>query len=378
MSKFAFSTKRISEHNIQHIQALKEAITSGVKLIDTSDEYLGGSSLRAVAIAFRELDDEITKDVKIVSKFSYKEDGDVAKNLSATLNQLELENIECFMFHNLEYYLLDAINKDIPKDDRLDGMNKIVYKVFLELENEIKNSKFNSYGICSENFSIEHSSDLFLPYEDLISIAKMAAKDAGNEKHSFSTIELPVNIVERDGLKCAKWAKDNSLTVVSSRALNTIYQTKQYRLAEYKEGSEYFYYLNELLDVCDNDMLKPLYNLVDELDASKHKFEHIESYDNFLFQNIIPHVKNVITQLDEENAQTLVTLLDMFLDNYKKTVEYECGVKTKKELKEFFKECNFSMQECSLNFLLQQKNIDYIAVGMRKPSYVAEVLSLQD
>ena len=138
MATFAFGTQKISQHNLLHIQALKEVIKSGVTLIDTSLDYLDGASLRAIAIAFRELDDEMIRNVKIVSKFRFKEDGDVSKNLEATLKELEVDKIDCFMFNHLEYYLLDAIQKEIPKDDRLDGMNKIVYKVFLELENEIK------------------------------------------------------------------------------------------------------------------------------------------------------------------------------------------------------------------------------------------------
>ncbi|MEO1953423.1 MAG: aldo/keto reductase [Campylobacterales bacterium] len=376
MANFAFGTQKISQHNLLHIQALKEAITSGVELIDTSLEYLDGSALRAISIAFRELDDNYKDKVKIVAKFSFKEDGDIAKNLEATLKELEVDKIDCFMFHNLEYYLLDAIDKEIPKDDRLDGMNKIVYKVFLELEKEVKNGKFNSYGISSENFSLNHALEQFLPYEDLLDIASMAAKDAGNKKHSFSSIEFPLNIVERDGLRCALWAKENGLRVLTSRPLNAIYKAKIHRLAEYDESDEYYHNLNEILEVCDNDTLKPLYNLFDELDSSKHKFGSVEDYDRFLYTQAIKLIKERLALLEEYDQDTMITLVDNFLTTYREMVLYECSKKTKHQLSEYFQDCDLSIQECSLLFLKEQKDVDYILVGMRKPSYVAEVLSL--
>ena len=375
MANFAFGTQKISQHNLLHIQALKEAITSGVELIDTSLEYLDGSALRAINIAFRELDDNYKDRVKIVSKFSFKEDGDIAKNLEATLKELEVDKIDCFMLHNLEYYLLDAIDKEIPKDDRLDGMNKIVYKVFLELEEEVKNGKFNSYGISSENFSLNHALEQFLPYEDLLDLASMAAKDAGNNKHSFSTIEFPLNIVERDGLRCASWAKENGLRVLTSRPLNATYKAKIHRLAEYGESDEYYHNLNEILEVCDNDTLKPLYNLFDELDSSKHKFGSVEDYDRFLYTQAIKLIKEKLALLQEYDQDTMITLVDNFLRTYREMVLYECSKKTKNQLSEYFQDCDLSMQECSLLFLKEQKDVDYILVGMRKPSYVAEVLA---
>ena len=376
MANFAFGTQKISQHNLLHIQALKEAITSGIELIDTSVEYLDASALNAIKIALRELDDKYKNNLKIVSKFSFKEDGDIAKNLQSTLKELEVEHIDCFMFHNLEYYLLDAIEKKIPKDDRLDGMNKIVYKVFLELEEEIKQGKFNSYGISSENFSLNHSLEQFLPYEDLIDIANMAAKDAGNKKHSFSTIEFPLNIVEKDGLRCASWAKENGLRVLTSRPLNAIYNGKIHRLAEYDENDEYYHNLNEILEVCDNDTLKPLYNLFDELDSSKHKFGSVEDYDRFLYTQAIKLIKERLSLLQDYDQNTMITLVDNFLTSYREMVLYECCKKTKMTLNEYFDDCNSSMQKCSLLFLKQQQDIDYILVGMRKPSYVSEILHI--
>lgn len=409
MSNFAFGTYRISDINPQHIEALKEAIESGVTMIDTSSNYMDGGAERAIAIAFREFDEYKKDEVEIVSKFgylqgtnlfNYKENPSIIQNeeevvkysdecyhsisksfiheqLSASLERLERQRIECYLIHNPEYYILDAINRGISKDDRLDEMYRRLQEAFVGLEEEVKEGRIGSYGISSNSFSLEHTSDEFLPYEDLLTLAYNAAMIVGNRTHSFTTIELPINILERDGLKCALWAKENGLRVLANRPLNAKYNNMMFRLADYDESKDYYNYFNELMEVCDNESLRPLYNLLEQLDASKHKFGWIGDYDVFLFAQIITHIKKVLQKVEEDNTQAMLNFIDLFLIEYRKMVAHECAKRTKVELKEFFKECNASMQECALKFLMNRESVDYILIGMRKPSYVHEILSLQ-
>jgi aryl-alcohol dehydrogenase-like predicted oxidoreductase len=404
MSNFAFGTYRISDYNPQHIEALKEAIDSGITMIDTSSNYMDGGAERAIALAFRGVSEDVKSKVKIVSKFGYIQGTNMQRHkdesfeevveftedcfhsisksfmkdqLTESLKRLEMEKIDCFLIHNPEYYLLDAINKNIDKDDRLDEMYARIYRAFVGLEEEVKNGRIGSYGISSNSFSRSHSSDGFLPYEDLITIADRASEDVGNETHNFTTIQLPINILEKEGLKCASWAKENGLRVLVNRPLNAEYKGLMYRLADYEESHEYYHHLNELLEVCDNDMLKPLYNLLEELDASKHKFGWIGDYDAFFFAQIIPHIRTSLNVMDDNNKETMFNFIDLFFIEYRKMVLYECSKNTRTALKEFFSECEKSLQECSLNFLMQRDSIDYILLGMRKPSYIQEVLAIK-
>ncbi len=197
MSNFAFGTYRISDINPQHIEALKEAIESGVTMIDTSSNYMDGGAERAIAIAFREFDEYKKDEVEIVSKFgylqgtnllNYKENPSIIQNeeevvkysdecyhsisksfiheqLSASLERLERQRIECYLIHNPEYYILDAINRGISKDDRLDEMYRRLQEAFVGLEEEVKEGRIGSYGISSNSFSLEHTSndEEFLP-----------------------------------------------------------------------------------------------------------------------------------------------------------------------------------------------------------------------
>lgn len=297
MANIAFGTQKISIHNLQHIQALKEAISSGVTLIESSLEFSDATSLQAIALAFRELDESFIEDVEVVVKFSYKEQEGIEEQLNNALSDLEVKKIDCFMVHKIEYYLLDALEKKIEKDERLDGISKIIYKVFYQLEQSVQDNKIKTYGISSAFFAHNQNLDTFLPYEDLVIIAEIAAKEVGNKKHSFTTIEFPLNILEQNGLKCASWAKENGLRVLTMRPLSAFYNNKFYRLASYDESINYYHYFNELLEISDNELLKPLYNLIDELDNSKHKFGWVEDYDQFLFQEVMPHILNALKKI---------------------------------------------------------------------------------
>jgi len=375
MKKIAFGTQRISEYNPQHLQALKEAIKDGITMIDTSPTYMDGSAQRTIALAFRKFADDVKENIEIITKFDIESNpNEVLEN---SLKELEVDSIGCFIIENPESVLYKAIEDGLNKDDRLDEMNKHIFEAFLECESLVQSGKIKSYGISSEAFSVFYNSDKFLPYEDLVSLAVSAAEELKNDKHSFSTIELPINILESEGLQCAKWAKENSLRVIATRPLNALRNNQVYRLADYDDSREYYHHLNELLDVTDNEMLKPLFNLFEELDASKHKFGWIGDYETFLYTQAIPHIQKALQNIDKDNADTMLNFIDLFLIEYKKMVDHECSKKTRVDLKDVFEDCNLTMQECALSYLLNIDDIDYIAVGMRKPSYLHEIMSLE-
>lgn len=409
MSNFAFGTYRISDLNPQHIQALKEAIEAGITLIDTSSNYMDGGAERAIALAMRLAESDIKNEVEIVSKFGYiqgsslheyranlaekKYSKDVVKytedcyhciskefmheELTASLKRLEATSIGCYLIHNPEYYIIEAIKNNIPKDYRLDEMYRRIEDAFVGLEEEIKKGRISSYGISSNSFSLLESDDEFLPYEDLLTLAQNAATIVKNKKHSFTTIELPINMLEIDGLKCASWAKKNGLRVLANRPLNARYLNKMYRLADYTESRDYYHYFNELIEFCDKDEFRILYNLLEEMEASKHKFDWIGSYDIFLYTQIIPHIKKALEKFEADERENIINSINLFLIEYRKMVEYECSVRTRDELKEFFKEPHIPMQEAAIKFLMKCGNVDYIIVGMRKPLYIHEILCLR-
>ena len=403
--KIAFGTYRISDHLVEHIEAIKTAINAGVRLIDTSTNYMDGGAERAIAMAMNDCDESLTCNVEIVSKFGYlqgstlkrvkEEDEDFKEivkfsenvyhcihpeflkdQLSKSLSRLHVKKIECYLIHNPEYYILDALNNNIEHSVALDGMFERIYNAFVALELEVKEGRIDSYGISSNSFSKPINDLEFLPYEDLMIFAKNAAEEAGNNEHSFTTIQLPINLLEREGLKCASWAKEQGLRVLANRPLNAQKDNLMFRLAEYSEPEEYFHHLNAVLELVDDESTQSIYNLIEQLDSNRHRFGWIGEYESFLHRQIIPHLSKVLQELDEVSQDSLAQSLDQYLSQYEKMVAYECSKTTKVSLKDELEGCEKRLQACALEFLLENESIDYVLVGMRKSSYVSDIMSL--
>ena len=401
MSSFAFGTYRVTDTNPLHIEALKEAFRGGVKVVDTSSNYTDGGAERAIAKALDSIEEEY-RDVEIISKFGYiqgtnmqlhnqKPFEDVVEyskdcfhsiapsfmqdQLTRSLHRLNRNSIACYLLHNPEYFLHKGLQEGREKEVLLDAMYERIYKVFVALEKEVQDGRIQSYGISSNSFSKAEDAVDFLPYEPLIQLAHNAALEAGSKAHHFTTVQFPINLLEQEGLKCAAWAKEQGLRVLANRPLNAMQNGLMFRLADYEEPGDYYTNLNELLEVCDNEQLRALYNLVEQLDTTKHKFGWIGDYDMFASTNIIPHIQKTLQELDRSLLEVLIEYIERFLESYRAMVAYECSKTTRTQLKGLLDGCDKSLQECAVSFLEKQKNIDIILVGMRKPSYVANFIA---
>ena len=404
MAKIGFGTYRISEHNPEHIQAIRVAVEEGVDLIDTSTNYMDGSAERAIALAFQPLPLNVIKDVEIVSKFGYIQGSMLQRvkegahfeevvqyaehiyhcispsflrdQLTLSLERLNMDSLGCYLIHNPEYFLLDAMNHDLDLDETLDRLFERIEKAFVALEEEVQNGRIESYGVSSNSFAKDAKDVEFLPYEDLLTIAKRAAVEAGSDKHHFTTIQLPINLLEETGLKCATWAHKNGLRVLANRPFNAQANDLMFRLASYEEPYDYYHHLNEVLEMTDDATLMSVRNLIAQLDDVKHKFGFVGEYEQFLHVQVLPHIKKVFSTIDPSVVTLLAEALDLYLQEYAKMVAFECTKMTKVQLKEKIKDCERTLQECALDFLQAQECIDYILVGMRKPSYVMNILGL--
>ncbi len=404
MAKIGFGTYRVSDRSPEQVEAIRIAVEEGVDLIDTSTNYMDGAAERAIALAFQPMPSKAIKDVEIVSKFGYIQgttlqrvlEGenflDVVKfadhiyhcispsflrdQLSKSLERLNMDTLDCYLIHNPEYFVLDGLNHDLDRNELLDRMFERIEKAFVALEEEVASGRITCYGVSSNSFSKKSNDPEFLPYEDLVTIAKRAANEAGSSNHHFTTLQLPINLLETEGLKCAAWAKKNGLRVLSNRPFNAQANDLMFRLASYDEPHDYYHHLNEVLEMTDDSALKNIYNMVEQLDDVKHRFGYVGEYDEFLHVQVIPHLKSVLESLDPAVVELLAESLDLFLQEYARMVAFECTKMTRVQLKEKLEGCDKSLQECALKFLQNQKDIDYILVGMRKPSYVMNILGM--
>ena len=404
MAKIGFGTYRISDLNPEHIQAVRTAVEEGVDLIDTSTNYMDGAAERAIALAFQPLPTTVIDDVEIVSKFGYIQGSTLQRvkegehfsetvefaehifhcispefmrdQLTRSLERLNMDTLGCYLIHNPEYFLLHELSKDLDKDEVLDRMFTRIEESFVALELEVQKGRIKSYGVSSNSFAKARNDLEFLPYEDLVTIAKRAAKEAGSKEHHFTTIQLPINLLETEGLKCAAWAKKSGLRVLANRPFNAQANELMFRLASYSEPHDYYHHLNEVLEMTDDPALESIHNMIAQLDDVKHKFGFVGEYEQFLHMQVIPHFQKTLETLDPSVVDLLAESLDLFLQEYARMVAFECTKMTKVQLKEKLEGCDKTLHACALEFLLKEESIDYILVGMRKPRYVMDVLGI--
>ncbi len=402
--KIICGTYRMTDRNPEHVKALVDAIDAGVRVIDTASHYMDGTAESAIFEALKQCDPGITDAVEVISKFGYIQgstlkrvmiEGDYPETviyneqvrhcihpdfmraeLDATLSRLGRASLACYLVNNPEYLLLDALKRNSSRTDAIAVIHERLQTVFTALEQEVSSGRIGSYGIASNSIAKSSDTPDFFPYDMLLELAENAASAAGNLHHHFTTLQLPINLMEQEGLSCASWGKSKGLRIIANRPLNAEREGLMYRLADYEISAEYYHLLNGLLETCDSNDTRSLFNLIETMDATRHRFGWIGEYELFAYKEILPHFAKVLRTLDVQRRDFLSEQLEIFLEAYAKMVAYECTLQTRSVLKEQFLTCKRPMQHEALDFLLEQKNIDYIAVGMRKRRYVADVMNL--
>ena len=410
-TKLAFGTYRTGLDDPEHEAALILALREGIRLIDTSTNYMNGDAERLIAKVLEELyggfkpddleivskcgyiqgslleeikksDKEMTEALDIVK---YSEDcyhsihpGFIKAELTKSLERLNLEKIDCYLLHNPEYYLMTKIKTEADKTEAQLIMLDRILDAFMQLEMEVKEGRTNSYGISSNSFSLETSALYFLPYEDLLSLAKKAAFEVGNLDSNFTTIQMPINLLEKEGLPCAAWAHAHGLRVLANRPLNASKDNLMFRLASEKEPADYFSVLNELLGTLEEINNTSIFNLIGELDNYKHRFGWVGEYQNFLIGKVLPHIRQELMKMQDENTRNVISQMLMdFFTSYETMVKYECSKQTKSMLEHAGIEVQETLEETALNDLIFNADIDYILVGMRHTKYVKSLLKIE-
>jgi len=408
-TKLAFGTYRTGLDDPEHKAALTLALKEGIRLIDTSTNYMNGDAERLIAEVLQDVyGGHKPDDLEIVSKCGYIqgslleeikkneqmiEELDIVKynevcyhsihpgfikaELTKSLERLGLKQLDCYLLHNPEYYLMHEIKDETQRTEAQMIMLDRILDAFMLLETEAKEGRILSYGISSNSFSLDANALYFLPYDNLVDLANKAAYEVGNEQHHFSTIELPINLLEKEGLTCANWAKENGLRVLSNRPLNATKDTLMFRLASASEPGEYFGLLNETMGFLEDAKADSIFNIIGELDNYKHRFGWVGEYQTFLMGKVIPHIRQELIKIEDDyTRENISKLLTDFFISYEEMVLYECAKQTKSMLEHAGIEIKETIEEVALNELIESADIDYILVGMRRTKYVNALLDL--
>ncbi len=427
-SRLGFGTYRVHYNDKQHLDALREALLSGINVIDTSSNYGDGGSEILVGNVLKELIDSKRirrEEVIIITKAGYIQGKNLKSYLTLNLpeivkvsddlyhcihpeflelqieisrQRLGIKTIDVFLLHNPEYYLKVYGDQEIYL--------KRIEKAFHFLEEKRKQKVIQFYGISSNTFVTPQENK---EHTSLTKILKIATE-------GFKVIQFPANLLET-GYKMnyhnkslLEIAKENNLWTLSNRPFNTIYNNKLYRFArlinEPEEGennpqSVMLKLEDQLkeLEVQILEILSPTHFKFDEKFPSpfetihyyKDKLEEPESTYIFIRTLILPLQKSIsyVQFLIEENYKDVdlkkkyiniyekyIKLLNhtlMFLPNY---VLYKNHIKMK-YIQDTLSNIHYKLEDLPLTlqiiFILLNDGIDTVLAGMRKINYVRQL-----
>jgi aryl-alcohol dehydrogenase-like predicted oxidoreductase len=250
---------RIDEQ--EHEAALRQALSSGCNLVDTSTNYGDGESERLIG---RVLADVPRDSVVVVSKVGYVqgENQRLARNraelgrpfsgmtefsadcwhcispdfitdqLGRSLERLGIQRLDALLLHNPEYFL------------KAGGSHREYYErieaAFRHLETEVAAGRIDRYGVSSNTFPLAREAPHFTSLEVLVEIAERIATENG-ARHHFEVIQFPFNLFEPEaaleennaGRTLIDFAKSKGLATMVNRPLNSFREDGMVRLADF-------------------------------------------------------------------------------------------------------------------------------------------------
>ncbi|WP_456453149.1 aldo/keto reductase [Hydrogenimonas sp.] len=404
--KVGFGTYRVSVKSEEHVDALVYALQNGIRLVDTSTNYAAGDSERAVGEALRR-SGVPREEVTVVSKAGYIQGpllqrvqrGEVEalelvpyqegcwhcihpdflqRQLGESLERLGTGYVDTYLLHNPEYFLMHATQKPEEVEPARKEMDRRLLEAFIALEEEVQKGRIRSYGISANAFAKPPGDMHFLPYTHLLQLAEEAAAETGAPSPHLSTVQLPVNLLEPEGLKCAAWAKANGLTVLVNRPLNAFDTEGMHRLASYPAPKDYETLKEALLAAADTYSLSELRTVVTDLDAIKGRFAWPGAAEETLYRQTVPFIQGLLARIPDAGVkQAVIPLLNPFLKSWLESVRHLCGEKSLSYLHaRGFDDAAHPLQRYALRWLLSRPEIDTVLLGMRQKAYVDDALSL--
>ena len=272
-----FGCYRISPEVAHHRQSLRQALLSGINLIDTSTNYTDGDSEALVGSVLTELIEggELQREaLVVVSKVGYLQGKNysnsqarrsanqpypelvtvseglehcihpefIASQLTESLNRLGLATIDAYLLHNPEYYLDWAQQSGMEPDDARREYYRRIRQAFVHLESEVEKGRIRRYGVSSNTFPAAQTDSEFTSLSTLWEMAMDIHRD-----HHFHIIQFPMNLFETGAVLVANQpnsktvlevAADCGLAVMINRPLNAFSGNSLIRLAEPAESEK--------------------------------------------------------------------------------------------------------------------------------------------
>jgi len=357
-SKIGFGCYRINTGIEQHYDSLRNALLTGVNLIDTSSNYSMGGSESLVGKVLNELISENKikrEDIILVTKGGYiqgillnelkklKEKGKIFEEvveesdrlwhcispefledqLQRQFERLNTSYIDYYLLHNPEYFLENAAHNNTDKSTASEIYYGRIEKAFRYLEKQCNTGRIKFYGVSSNTFPAYSDDPSFTSLERVFEIA-----DSISKSNRFKMIQLPLNLFEAGAVRIKnqenktktvlEYAAEKDLKVLINRPLNAITSKGLVRLADFKseqlEEKDFIKQI-KLVKLLEEDLLNEKLSgeEIPEEDLKKLKNGLItgkQIEENWKFFGSIEHFNDLIRQLFAPRINTLHDYFD--------------------------------------------------------------------
>lgn len=272
ITRAGFGCYRIALGNDDHECALRQAVLSGINLIDTSANYADGASEELVGNVVQQLAEEKLierNSLTIVTKVGYVQGTNYAlarereemgmpfpemtkcskglwhcihpefieDQISRSLERLQTSSIDVLLLHNPEYFLSWAAKKGCRVGESMAEFYRRIEQAFRHLEKEVERGRIRAYGISSNTFPRPSTDPEFCSLETVWEIAHTVGTSG-----RFTTVQMPLNLLERGAATernqsgntqtVLEFAEAKGLTVLINRPLNAIVGSRLVRIAD--------------------------------------------------------------------------------------------------------------------------------------------------
>jgi aryl-alcohol dehydrogenase-like predicted oxidoreductase len=438
LSNIGFGGYRVSREDATHANSLETALLSGTNVIDTSSNYTDGGSQSLVGSTLHKLFRNRLlnrNQVFVVTKVGYIQ-GKVLElveecervgvpfpevtyysegcyhcihptfiedQLERTHKMLGLEVIDCLLLHNPEYFLMDSLHNGLKKVEADKEYYRRIEVAFEFLESKRRRNQIRYYGISSNTFPVPESDYSHTSISRVYEIAQSVAQKLGMSDTGFRFVQFPANLLEygflieksNKGVSLLDFCHKKSIYTFSNRPLNAISKKgKMERLAIRSEITisildELEEYRQVLLqgeaDFFSEIKIPKGESFSEIIDQYKDVFFTVEHLQQSLQYKIIPMIqKNIagVSKLHSEDpdySSNFVDLLNQGIFILERYVIYNENRRKDKIYSHFTNNypelAGHSLSQLAVMALLGT-GIDTVLVGMRKPEYVQDMLSI--
>lgn len=247
-------------------------------------------------------------------------------------------------------------------------------------------------------------SDPFLPHLKSTSSSRLeppqpttpqAAREVsgGPAQHHFTTIQLPGNLVEQEGLDHAvRWASEQGLVVLINRPLNAFDDERKIylRLAEYADAQEEFAGAKTaLLDfiaqrvAAGDGRYEAFKQELAVLDGQLVGADNVLAWENVSGRVIVPALRRGLEAATDGEGrfdEKAMRLAQAFLEAAEHAVAYRSGVEARKAVETTLGfgplPPNKALQEFAVEWLLEKPGVTCVLLGCRNTRYVKDAIKI--